>query len=121
VKHFKWRAKGDKRIHEKPNAREIGACKPWLKAELTVMKPEILVCLGSTAAQAVLGKKVKIKEERGRFFETPWAANTYVTVHPSSLLRIPDDEDRRRAYRDFVADMRKIAERYRSVSKRGSK
>jgi DNA polymerase len=121
VKHFKWRPKADKRIHEKPNVKEIGACKPWLKAELFLLKPDILVCLGSTAAQAVLGRKVKIKDERGKFFETPWAPSTYITVHPSSLLRHPEQEQRRRAYREFVSDMRRIARRYRSAPRRPSK
>ncbi|HEX5034255.1 MAG TPA: UdgX family uracil-DNA binding protein [bacterium] len=111
VKHFKWRPQGDKRIHEKPNSGEITACKPWLKAELELIQPQILVCLGSTAAQAVLGRKVTIKRERGRFFPTTFAAATYVTVHPSSLLRQPDSMSRRKAYREFLADMKKVRRR----------
>jgi len=111
VKHFKWFPKGNKRIHEKPNGKEIKACLPWLKAELTLVQPKILVCLGATAAQAVFGKKITIKNLRGRFVKTDWAPDTYVTVHPSSLLRNPDPEDRRKAYREFVADLRKIARR----------
>jgi uracil-DNA glycosylase family protein len=115
VKHFKWRPKGDKKIHEKPNRAEIGACKPWLKAELTLLQPDIVVCLGTTAAETVLGRKVTIKDERGKFQPTEAAAATYVTVHPSSLLRHPTPEERRRAYRDFVGDMKKIAKRYKSL------
>lgn len=109
VKHFKWRPQGDKRIHEKPNGREITACKPWLKAELELVKPEVLVCLGSTAAQSVLGRKVTLKDERGRFFPTAFSDATYVTVHPSSLLRQPDHESREKAYREFLRDLKKIA------------
>ena len=108
VKHFKWRPQGDKRIHEKPNSGEITACKPWLKAELELVQPHILVCLGSTAAQAVLGRKVTIKRERGRFFSSAYSEATYVTVHPSSLLRQPDSQSRRKAYREFLGDMKKV-------------
>ncbi|HKY63854.1 MAG TPA: UdgX family uracil-DNA binding protein [bacterium] len=111
VKHFKWRPQGDKRIHEKPDSAEIAACKPWLKAELELIQPEILVCLGVTAAEAVLDRKVTIKRERGRFFRTDFSAATYVTVHPSSLLRQPDSESRRKAYREFLADMKKVRRR----------
>jgi DNA polymerase len=108
VKHFKWRPQGDKRIHEKPNGKEITACKPWLKAELELVQPDILVCLGSTAAQAVLGRRVTIKQERGHFFPSDFSEATYVTVHPSSLLRQPDSESRRKAYREFLGDMKKV-------------
>jgi uracil-DNA glycosylase family protein len=111
VKHFKWRPQGDKRIHEKPNSKEISACKPWLKAELELVQPEVLVCLGSTAAQSVLGRKVTLKDERGHFFRTDFSDATYVTVHPSSLLRQPDHASRRKAYRDFLRDLKKITKK----------
>lgn len=111
VKHFKWHGRGKKRIQEKPNRLEIMACLPWLKAEIALYKPKILVCLGNTAIETILGRKTTIKKLRGDFFATPWSAATYVTVHPSSLLRITNRNDRHRAYRDFVADFRKIAKR----------
>ena len=109
VKHFKWKPRGKRRIHEKPNAREIAACRPWLDAELAVVKPRVLVCLGATAAQALLGKTFKVTEHRGELLRSELAPYVMATVHPSSLLRAPDDETRRRETHRFVQDLSRIA------------
>jgi uracil-DNA glycosylase len=109
VKHFKWTPRGKRRIHEKPNAREIAACRPWLEAELQVLKPEVLVCLGATAAQALLGRTFKVTKMRGEILEHELAAAVMATVHPSSILRAPDDQTRRREMELFVRDLRHIA------------
>ena len=94
VKHFKWRPRGKRRIHQKPNAEEIRACRPWLDAELEVVRPRVLVCLGAVAAQALLGSQFRVTRERGRFVESPLAERVIATVHPSSILRAPDAEAR---------------------------
>ena len=109
VKHFRFRARGKRRIHQKPEAAHIRACRPWLDAELKVVKPEVLVCLGATAAQALLGRDVKVTRDRGRPIDTELAPCALVTVHPSSILRAPDEEARRTAYRDFVRDLEGVA------------
>src|SRR5690242_1575799 len=109
VKHFKWTARGKRRLHEKPNAREIAACRPWLEAELAVLQPEVLVCLGATAAQAVLGKDFRVSQQRGEFVESPLAPHVMATVHPSSILRAPDDETRHAEMKRFIADLKKVA------------
>ena len=108
VKHFKWEPKGKRRIHKKPNAREIAACRPWLEAELEVVKPEVLVCLGATAAQGLLGRDFRVSEQRGEFVESELAPHVMATVHPSSILRAPDDETRRAERARFVADLKKL-------------
>jgi DNA polymerase len=109
VKHFKWTARGKRRLHEKPNAREIAACRPWLEAELAVLKPEVLVCLGATAAQALLGKSFKVTQMRGEILSHELAHAIMATVHPSSILRAPDEESRHREMELFVRDLRHIA------------
>jgi DNA polymerase len=109
VKHFKWEPKGKRRIHKKPNAREIAACRPWLEAELDLIKPEVLVCLGATAAQALLGSNFKVSQQRGEFVDSPLAGHVMATVHPSSILRAPDDETRRAERKRFVDDLKKVA------------
>ena len=109
VKHFKWRPRGKRRIHQKPNASEIAACRPWLDAELAVVRPEVLVCLGATATQALLGRSFRVTRDRGRLLESPLAPATLATVHPSSILRAPDDETRRRERQLFVDDLRVAA------------
>jgi DNA polymerase len=111
VKHFKWIERGKRRIHQKPNASEIAACRPWLEAEIEAVKPRAIVCLGATAAQALLGRAFRVTADRGKFFDTPLAAGVMATVHPSSLLRIQEDEERRREYRRFVADLELVRER----------
>jgi uracil-DNA glycosylase len=113
VKHFKWIERGKRRIHQKPNAAEIGACRPWLDAEIEAAKPEVIVCLGATAAQALMGRAFRVTADRGKFFEPAIAAGVMATVHPSSLLRITDAEERRREYARFVGDLRLVAERLR--------
>src|SRR5882762_609504 len=110
VKHFKWEPRGKRRIHAKPDALEIMACRPWLEAELAVVKPEIVVCLGATAAQALLGKKFKVTQERGKIFASVLAPRVLATVHPSSILRAPDDETRHVEMRRFIDDLKKVAD-----------
>jgi uracil-DNA glycosylase family protein len=106
VKHFKWEPRGKRRIHKKPNSREIAACRPWLEAELRLVMPKLLVCLGATAAQSVFGPSFRVTRERGNVLESGLAPKVLATVHPSSLLRQPDEESRRREYAHFVADLR---------------
>jgi DNA polymerase len=108
VKHFKWEPKGKRRIHKKPNAREIAACRPWLEAELALVRPSILVCLGATAAQALFGRDFKVSKQRGEFLSTSLAGYAMATVHPSSILRAPDESARRMAYAQFVKDLKRI-------------
>jgi uracil-DNA glycosylase len=109
VKHFKWEPRGKRRIHKKPNALEIEACRPWLDAEIAVVKPAVIVCLGATAAQALLGRAFRVTRQRGELLPSELSRWIMATVHPSSLLRAPDDETRRREYARFVDDLRKIA------------
>jgi uracil-DNA glycosylase len=106
VKHFKWEPRGKRRIHQKPSSHDIAACRPWLEAELRIVRPGVLVCLGSTAAQALFGPSFRVTPERGKVLGSPLAARVVTTVHPSSLLRQPDEESRRREYALFVADLR---------------
>ena len=108
VKHFKWEPRGKKRIHKKPNALEIRACRPWLEAEISVIKPRVIICLGSTAAQAVIGPKFKVSQQRATFVESPLAPFVTATVHPSSILRAPSDEARHLETKRFIADLKKI-------------
>ncbi|HLX68889.1 MAG TPA: UdgX family uracil-DNA binding protein [Verrucomicrobiae bacterium] len=109
VKHFKWEPEGKRRIHKKPNAGEIDACRPWLEAELEVLKPKVLVCLGATAAQALLGKEFHVSQQRGVFVESSLAEHVLATVHPSSILRAVDDESRHTETARFVDDLKKVA------------
>jgi DNA polymerase len=109
VKHFKWIAAGKRRIHAKPNAREIAACRPWLEAEIEAVKPKVIVCLGATAAQALLGKNFRVTQQRGQFVSSPLAPYVIATVHPSSILRAPDDETREAELERFIEDLRKVA------------
>ena len=110
VKHFKWEPRGKRRIHKKPNSLEIAACKPWLEAEIEVLKPDVIVCLGATAAQALLGRNFKVSTQRGIFIPSPLAPYVMATVHPSSLLRAPDDETRRRETLRFIEDLKRVHE-----------
>ena len=109
VKHFKWEPRGKRRIHQKPNWAELAACRPWLEAELAVVKPRVLVALGSTAAQSLFGRQFRVTKQRGVPIESELAPNAIATVHPSSILRAPDEEARREAYADFVSDLREVA------------
>jgi DNA polymerase len=108
VKHFKWEPRGKRRIHKKPNALEIRACRPWLEAEISTIKPTAIICLGSTAAQAVIGPKFKVSIHRATFVDSHLAPLVTATVHPSSILRAPSDEARHEEMAMFVADLRKI-------------
>jgi DNA polymerase len=114
VKHFKWEPRGKRRIHAKPNSAEIGACRPWLEAEMAVVHPRVIVCLGATAAKALLGNSFKVSIDRGRFVDSPLAPLVTATVHPSSILREPDSDARREAMRAFVADLKKVKARLQS-------
>jgi len=109
VKHFKWEPRGKRRIHKKPNAQEIAACRPWLEAEIALVKPKVVVALGATAAQALLGAKFRVTKQRGEFIESALAPYVVATVHPSSILRAPDEETRHLEYRLFVDDLKKLA------------
>jgi DNA polymerase len=109
VKHFKWEPRGKRRIHKKPNAREITACRPWLDAEISLVKPKVIVCLGATAAQALLGAQFRVSKQRGQFIESTLAPYIMATVHPSSILRAPDDETRHAEKRQFIDDLKKVA------------
>ena len=109
VKHFKWEPRGKRRLHQTPNARDVAACRPWFEAELALIKPRLLICLGATAAKAVFGPAIRVTTARGEFMESSFAPRTLVTVHPSSLLRAPTEEARERDYALFVADLRLAA------------
>ncbi|AKF80475.1 DNA polymerase [Myxococcus fulvus 124B02] len=116
VKHFKWTGDGKRRIHAKPNTTEVRACLPWLEAEIQVFRPDILVCLGATAAQALLGKDFRVTQQRGQPIPSAWAPVVVATVHPSSILRAPDPEARERQREAFVEDLRAVARLIRAAS-----
>jgi uracil-DNA glycosylase family protein len=106
VKHFKWEPRGKRRIHQKPNSREIAACRPWLEAELRIVKPKLVVAMGATAAQTIFGPSFRVTRERGRVLSSKLAPRVLATVHPSSLLRQPDEPSHEREYEHFVSDLR---------------
>ena len=106
VKHFKWEPRGKRRIHQKPNSREIAACRPWLEAELRVVRPKLVVAMGATVAQTIFGPSFRVTRERGKLLSSKLAPRVLATVHPSSLLRQPDEASREREYKLFVADLR---------------
>lgn len=110
VKHFKWEPRGKRRIHKKPNALEIAACQPWFEAEVARLKPDVVVCLGATAAQAILGRSFKVTQQRGEVITgSAYAPTIIATVHPSSILRAPDDESRHEEMRKFIDDLKVVA------------
>jgi len=111
VKHFRWTRRGKRRLHEKPNAGQIRACKPWLEAEIEVVRPSIAVLMGATAAQAVMGPAFRVSKDRGKVMPSPLGVPVLATVHPSSILRATDDESREIAYASFVADLKVAARR----------
>src|SRR5947209_6031189 len=113
VKHFKWEPRGKRRIHKKPNAGEIAACRPWLDTEIQLVKPRAIVCLGATAAQALIGRQFKVTAHRGEFIASSLAPLVLATVHPSSILRAPDDDTRRQEMERFTDDLRKVAKALR--------
>ncbi len=118
VKHFKWKPTGKRRKHERPLASEMAACFLWLEAEAEVIRPHILVCLGATAAQSVLNKKVTIQKERGTFQASPLAPATFVTVHPFSIYRHPEKQQQELEYRRFVDDMKRVREKLAELEKK---
>ena len=111
VKHFKWERteRGKRRIHKTPNAAEIRACRPWLDTEIALVKPQVIICLGATAARALLGKDFRVTQARGVPVSSPLAETVIATVHPSAVLRVPDAEARRRAEEEFTADIKTAA------------
>jgi DNA polymerase len=109
VKHFKWEPRGKRRIHKKPNGLEIAACHPWFEAEVEAVKPDVIVCLGATAAQSILGAKFRVTQMRGRVVHVPGLPTVIATVHPSSILRAQTDEERHAQMAEFVADMKSVA------------
>jgi DNA polymerase len=111
VKHFKFEERGKRRIHKKPSGTEIAACHPWLEAELACIHPEVVVCLGATAARAVIGKQHRLLQDRGKFFENPLAGTVTATVHPSAILRAPDPDRRRADYESFVTDLKGVRQK----------
>jgi DNA polymerase len=121
VKHFKWEPRGKRRIHKKPNQLEINACKPWLEAEVSVTKPDVIVALGATAAQSLLGKSFKVTQRRGELIPHELAPVVVATVHPSSILRAPDEDRRHEEMTKFVDDLKKVAAAMKKVeSKRAA-
>ena len=115
VKHFKWEPRGKRRIHKKPRALEVKACRPWLEAELRSVKPAVVVCLGATAAQSMLGASFKLMQQRGQVVSSPAAGRIVATIHPSAVLRAPDPEGRKAAYRMLVADLKAVAKTLRGL------
>ena len=110
VKHFKWEPRGKRRIHKKPGAGEIAACRPWLDAEIAALHPKIIVCLGATAAQALLGSDFRVTQHRGEFLKSQLAPIVMATIHPSSILRAPDEQTRHTEMKHFIADLKKIGQ-----------
>jgi DNA polymerase len=120
VKHFKWEPRGTRRLHAKPSAREVAACRPWLETEIALVKPELIVCLGATAAQSLLGPAFRITRQRGEMATgTKWAPAVTATYHPSALLRMPDEASRQRAYGEFIDDLKKVARAIKTLAKGG--
>ena len=109
VKHFKWEPRGKRRLHQRPDSAEMAACRPWLEAEIRAVRPRLLVCLGATAGQTLLGPSFRVTRERGQFLGSPLGITLMPTVHPSSILRAPDPDARERAFEDFVTDLRGAA------------
>ncbi len=114
VKHFKWEPRGKRRIHKKPNALEISACRPWLDAEIEMTRPDVIVLLGATAAQGLLGRDFRVTQHRGEWVPSPIAPFVMATVHPSSILRAPDDETRHEEMRKFIEDLKKVAQKIKT-------
>jgi uracil-DNA glycosylase len=109
VKHFKFEPRGKARIHKTPNRTEMVACRPWLDIEIETVRPKVLVCLGSTAAQALFGREFRITQKRGELLSSPLAAYAMATLHPSAILRAPDDATRRRQREELVRDLKTVA------------
>ena len=120
VKHFKWEPRGKRRIHKKPNSLQIAACRPWLEAEIARVRPRVVVLLGATAAQAIMGAKFRVTQQRGKVLPADIATHVMATVHPSAILRAPDDESRRRERQQFVDDLRVLAKFLKGQEKRAA-
>ena len=120
VKHFKWEPRGKRRIHKKPNQLEIVACRPWLEAEVGVIKPEVIVCLGATAAQSLLGRTFKLTERRGELIQHQLAPYVMATVHPSSILRAPDEQKRHDEMARFIDDLRKVERALKTLRRKAA-
>jgi uracil-DNA glycosylase len=116
VKHFKWIWRGKRRLHQKPSVRQVVACRPWLEVEIEAVQPEILVCLGATAAQSVIGKSVAIMKERGKFIDSVLGKLTFVTIHPSAILRQRDNDEREQEYRRFASELKLVKRKLQSLS-----
>jgi uracil-DNA glycosylase family protein len=119
VKHFKWEPRGKRRLHKKPSAREVAACRPWLDAEIDLIRPGIIVALGATAAQTLLGRDFRVTQRRGEFIPSPSGKRVLATVHPSSILRAPDDRTRQKETERFVEDLKKVAALISNVTTNG--
>jgi uracil-DNA glycosylase len=117
VKHFKFEERGKRRLHKKPNGAEIRACQPWLEAEIDSIQPRIIVCLGATAAQSIFGGTYRLTKERGQFVRNSWAPHVTSTVHPSAILRAPDEEQRHVEYEKFVDDLKKVQRLWRGLGR----
>ena len=111
VKHFKFIQRGKRRLHQKPLIRQVIACKPWLQAELDIVRPEVIVCLGATAAQSILSRTVLVSKERGKFIERDSGAAVFITIHPSAIYRRPGESERREEYRRFVGELQLVRRR----------
>jgi uracil-DNA glycosylase len=116
VKHFRWIQRGKRRLHQKPALRQVRACKPWLRSELEVIQPKVVVCLGATAGQSLLGRGVSIGKERGKFFDGELGAAVFITVHPSSIFRRREKRELEEEYRRFVADMERVRRKLRGAA-----
>ena len=116
VKHFKWIWRGKRRLHQKPSVRQVVACRPWLEVEIEVVQPDILVCLGATAAQSVIGKSVAIMKERGKFIDSVLGKLTFVTIHPSAILRQRDNDEREQEYRRVSSELKLVKRKLQSLS-----
>jgi uracil-DNA glycosylase len=116
VKHFKWIQRGKRRLHQKPLIRQVVACKPWLEAEIQAIHPKVVVCLGATAAQSMMGRIVRITQERGKFLDGDSGAGVFVTIHPSSIYRLREKDEQEKEFRRFVAEMKTVQRRLRSIA-----
>jgi DNA polymerase len=116
VKHFKFEERGKRRLHKKPSSSEILACRPWLEAELSLVRPRIVVCLGATAVQSVLGKRYQVLRDRGKFFPYPLAEAVTITIHPSAILRAQTPAERHESYRAFVRDLAAVRQKLAAIA-----
>jgi uracil-DNA glycosylase len=116
VKHFKWIHRGKRRLHQKPSIRQVIACKPWLEAEIQAIHPKVVVCLGATAALSMVGRTVRITQERGKFFDTDSGSVVFITIHPSSIYRLREKDEQEKEYHRFVAEMKLVGRKLRSLA-----